>query len=63
MFRTLFIYVLLKRIRLRAPELFDGGRALAAINACIEQDLAELNAIRPSTAITPAADYTRAYRW
>jgi hypothetical protein len=40
MFRTLVIFALLHGLRIRSPELFDGARALAAINACIEQDLA-----------------------
>jgi hypothetical protein len=41
MFRTLLTFVILRRLRIRSPQLFDGARALAAINACIEQDLAE----------------------
>ena len=36
MFRTLLTYVVLRRLRTRSPELFDSARALAAINACIE---------------------------
>ena len=43
MFRTLLMYSLLRRLRDRSPELFDGSRALAAINACIEQDSVELS--------------------
>ncbi len=53
MFRTLLTYVLLRRLRIRSPQLFDGPRALAAINACIEQDLAELNAITPRSEFSP----------
>ena len=43
MFRTLLMFSLLRRLRGRSPELFDGSRALAAINACIEQDSGELS--------------------
>jgi hypothetical protein len=53
MFRTLLTYVLLRRLRIRSPQCFDGARALAAINACIEQDLAELNAITPGSELLP----------
>jgi hypothetical protein len=45
MIRTLITFVILRRLRIRSPQLFDGARALAAINACIEQDLAEHHAI------------------
>ena len=40
MVRTLLTYFVLRRLRRVSPELFDGARALAAINACIEQELA-----------------------
>ncbi|MFZ0043626.1 MAG: hypothetical protein WAK93_20120 [Solirubrobacteraceae bacterium] len=40
MFRTLLTFVVLSRLRRTSPELFDGARALAAINACIEQESA-----------------------
>jgi hypothetical protein len=40
MFRTLLAYFVLQRLRQQSPELFDGSRALAAINACIEQERA-----------------------
>jgi hypothetical protein len=53
MFRTLLTYVILRRLRIRSPQLFDGARALAAINACIEQDLAELNAITSRPELLP----------
>ncbi|HEY5431412.1 MAG TPA: hypothetical protein VIK04_20015 [Solirubrobacteraceae bacterium] len=39
MVRTLLTYFVLRRLRRVSPELFDGARALAAINACIEQEL------------------------
>ncbi|MEO6857947.1 MAG: hypothetical protein ABI323_05090 [Solirubrobacteraceae bacterium] len=38
MIRTLITFAILRRLRTRSPELFDGARALAAIQACIEQD-------------------------
>ena len=53
MFRTLLTYVILRRLRIRSPQYFDGARALAAINACIEQDLAELNAITSRSELSP----------
>ncbi|MDQ6836205.1 MAG: hypothetical protein M3016_08465 [Actinomycetota bacterium] len=40
MFRTLLIYFILLRLRRSSPEMFDGSRALAAINACIAEELA-----------------------
>jgi hypothetical protein len=40
MIRTLLTYFVLRRLRSQSPELFDGSRAVAAINACIEQELA-----------------------
>ena len=40
MVRTLLTYFVLRRLRRVSPELFDDARALAAINACIEQELA-----------------------
>jgi hypothetical protein len=39
MIRTLLTYFVLRRLRSQSPELFDGSRAVAAINACIEQEL------------------------
>ncbi len=40
MVRTLLTYLVLRRLRRVSPELFDGARAVAAINACFEQELA-----------------------
>jgi hypothetical protein len=47
MIRTLLMFALLRRLRMRSPELFDGAKALVAINACIEQDLLGFDAIGP----------------
>jgi hypothetical protein len=54
MFRTLLTYALLRQLRIRSPEMFDGARALAAINACIEQDLRAIDAIAPDSELSPA---------
>jgi hypothetical protein len=48
MIRTLVTFVILRRLRTRSPQLFDGARAVAAINACIEQDTAGLNTDHPA---------------